>query len=315
MRLGKLTSSELERLVLSKIGVSRPEAVLSAAVGEDCAAIRADGFILLSSDPITVKMPPETLGGLCVYVACNDIACNGGEPIALLLTLIIPAAAEDPEGVIDKIMTAAAAAAKRVRVDIVGGHTEFSDAVTRPLVCATAVGKTARLLKKTGLAEGDGLFITKRAGIEGAMLLEGGIILDESLSVIPECAVLRQIQSVTAMHDVTEGGVLGAAAELCEGANRGAVIYQSAVPVPPRTANLCRKNGIDPLRLISSGALLFTASDDAPVSALGAAGIPCARIGEITADGGVILVRTDGGREQIFTEADGLFKAKGGVAL
>jgi Hydrogenase maturation factor len=138
MRAGKLSSSELNEAVFSNTAPTRAEVLLSSRLAEDCAAVQSDGVILLTTDPITAA--GKNLGKLAVLVSSNDIVASGGEPFCCLLTIIAPPTADVSD--IAEIMADARAAAAGVNADIVGGHTEFSDAVTRNVVSCTMLGKT-----------------------------------------------------------------------------------------------------------------------------------------------------------------------------
>lgn len=318
MRFGKLSAEQLQKFVLDKLPHTRREVVLSAAQGEDCAAAKTDEFVLFSSDPITAAMPCDRLGELVVSVCCNDIVACGGEPFALMLTVIVPPSATEKD--IDEIMSAAAAKAASVNVDIIGGHTEFSDCVTRPIVSGTAIGKAARLVKKSALKDGDRLYVTKTLGMEGTtIIVDGGkesLTAEEQkicesyrngLSVEKEGAILRDCPSVSIMHDVTEGGIIGAVAEVCLGCGKGARIYESKFPVSDFTKRLCDKYSINPARLISSGSMLFAASDVEPVKKLTAAGVEVTEIGAVS-DGEVLLVQADGKETAVKPETDDMYK-------
>lgn len=323
MKLGKLTTEELQRNVMDLIGRRRPEVLMSAALGEDCAAIDFDDTVLVSSDPITAVVEPEKIGALCISVCCNDVAANGGIPVAVTLTLIMPpeCGAED----VGVIMRGAEARAKQLNVDIVGGHTEFSDCVVRPVVSGTALGKVKRLIRKSGLAAGDELFVTKQLGLEGTCIL-ADIVKPEltvsereklesfnaSLDVTAESLALSGLSCVTMMHDVTEGGILGAVKEVCLAAGLGAEIYEELMPIDKLTLRLCRDAGVDPLRLISSGSMLAAVrgSADVAVRALKDKGIAFTRIGSVVS-GSVTLNRRGGVRENIDVLPDELYKFSG----
>lgn len=324
MKSGKLTTDELNDNVISLLSKTRPEVLLSAALGEDCAALKIDDTVLISSDPITAVTELDKLGALCVNVCCNDVAANGGTPVAMTVTVIMPPSySADDVGV---IMRGATARAREVNVDIVGGHTEFSDCVTRPIVSGTAIGRTQRLIKKSDLKAGDRLFVTKSLGLEGACIL-ADVIKDKitlnadeekklerfnsSLDVVKESKALSGLKSVTMMHDVTEGGILGAVAEVCLSAKVGAVVYEDKMPVDALTAKLAELVSVNPLRLISSGSMLVAASDGAEVvAAMEKAKIEFHEIGEVTG-GGVVLVKKNGERETIDILPDELYKFSG----
>lgn len=322
MKLGKLTTDELNKYVISLLHKNRSEVLLSSAIGEDCAALDLKDVIVVSSDPITAVAEKEKLGALCVNVCCNDVAANGGEPVAMTITLIMPpsCSAED----VGVIMKGAVKRADELNVDIVGGHTEFSDCVVRPVVCGTAFGKAAKVICKSGLKKGDLLFVTKKLALEGTCLLadilkpdlddderKKLVLFNSQLDVVPESTLLKTLPQVSMMHDVTEGGILGAVAEVCFLNGLGAEIWEDKMPLDPLTVKLCARYGVNPLRLISSGSMLVALSgSETAEKVMKAAGIEFTCIGKVT-EKGVVLVHIDGTREKIDVLADELYKFSG----
>ena len=270
LRLGKLDNDDLERLVLTKFHRVRPESLSSPTIGQDCATLDLGGdLIVLSCDPITSASVAH-LGRLTVHVSCNDAAAAGAEPVGLLVTLLMP-----PSGTMEQISRIAddlSAAAQLANVDILGGHTEVTDAVTRAVTSATVVARQARSAALRGMRPGDEIVMTKWAAVEGTSILaedfaERLSTLPESLlasarafasqlSIVAESKIATQ-NGASAMHDVTEGGVLGAAWELGY-ANGCAVEIESAkIPIREETRQICAALGLNPLRLIGSGSLLI----------------------------------------------------------
>lgn len=299
MRTGKLTNSELRRIVLSQLGENLSDVVLGAGVGEDCAAIRfGEEACVLSTDPITAA--GSKLGQLAVQVSLNDIAAVGAEPLGVLLTVLAPidATAED----IGAVVRDAAREAAAQGLQIIGGHTEVTDAVRRMVLSSTVVGrvKFGELVRTGGARPGDALVMTKQAGLEGTAILARDAAealrttltepelreargLSDLLSVLPEGRIAVRL-GATAMHDATEGGVLGAAWEVAEASGLGLCLRAADIPVRPVTCKLCAALGIDPLRLISSGVMLIASPNgEALCTALRAQGIEAAVIGELTA--------------------------------
>ena len=299
MRIGKLENSELESLILSKFKRLRPESLTVPRVGEDCASLDMDGdLIVLSMDPIT-SAGDKSLGLLSVHVNCNDAICMGAEPVGLLVTLLLPP--DYPTEGIGRIADDLAAAARVAHVDILGGHTEFTDAVTRPVTCTSVVARMPRDRKLPGLQADDDLVMTKTAALEGTAILAtehadklnalSPALLREAesyfslLSVVPEGKVALE-NGVHAMHDVTEGGILGAAWEICYAGGLGLVLDKDAIPVTEATRKIAKAAGIDPLRLLGSGSLLIGCPDGKDmVEALRQAGIPAAIIGKVAEEG------------------------------
>ena len=61
------------------------------------------------------------------------------------------------------------------------------------------------------------------------------------------------------MHDPTEGGLATAVHEIAAASGLGAHIVGGSIPVLPETRAISDELGIDPLGLLSSGALLVAA--------------------------------------------------------
>jgi len=273
MEIGKLTNKDLNNLVMKHLQSKRKDVVLGSSVGEDCAAIDFGNEVcVLSTDPITGAT--ENLGKLAVNICCNDIASSGAESVGLLLTLLCPPNTTNEE--IELILRDASSEAEKLNVDIIGGHTERTSAVNRIVISGTALGRVQKeAFVRTGSAEpGDYIYMSKWAGLEGTgiIVVEKRPMLEEvltssqmieamsylnHLSVIPESEIAMK-NGVTAMHDVTEGGILGAVYEMCEASGLGCEIYHHNISVKEITEKMCDHYLINPLRLISSGVMLMT---------------------------------------------------------
>ncbi len=306
LRLGKLDNDDLDRLVLKQFRRVRAESLTAPTIGQDCAVVDLNGDLLvLSCDPIT-SASVSHLGRLTVHVSCNDAAAAGAEPVGLLVTLLMP-----PSGTMEQIAQIAgdlSAAAQLAQVDILGGHTEVTDAVTRAVTSATVIARQPRNRTLRGMRPGDEIVMTKYAAVEGttilaedfadrlssvpAELLRSARALTGQLSIVLESKIAMH-NGATAMHDVTEGGVLGASWELGF-ANACAVeIDSSKIPVREETRALCTALSLDPLRLIGSGSLLIACEDgDRLCRALAEANIPAAVIGRAIAGNTSVVDKT-----------------------
>lgn len=299
MKIGKLDNQKLNELILKKFKPSRAEVLGASAIGDDCSVLDlGQDLVVLSCDPITAAGLRD-LGRLSVYVNCNDAAAAGAEPVGLLVTLLIPPTCTEAD--LAQVADDLAAAAREIGVDILGGHTEVTDSVTRMITVSTVVARKSRTAKTAKPKLGDALIMTKWAGLEGSAILAHDYphlfsnlpqeLLQEceatgqQLSILPEARIMSRL-GISAMHDVTEGGVLGAAWELAWREGVGLCVDIDAIPILPCTKTLCKQVGIDPLRLIGSGSLLcFCADADALLAALHAQHIPAAIIGNVTENG------------------------------
>jgi len=303
LRLGKLDNDDLERLVLQKFRRVRPESLSAPAIGQDCATLDLkNDLIVLSCDPITSASSAH-LGRLTVHVCCNDAAAAGAEPVGLLVTLLLPPTSSLDE--IGRIADDLSAAAQLANVDILGGHTEVTDSVIRTVTSATVVARQARGKALAGMKPGDEIIMTKSAAIEGTTILAEDFphllvsVPDETiekarafsgkLSIVPESAIAIQF-GATAMHDVTEGGVLGAVWELAYANGCGAEVFSARIPVRAETQALCAALKLNPLRLIGSGSLLIACKDgETLVRALKSRDIEAAVIGRAIAGTACLL--------------------------
>lgn len=312
MKIGKVPENILKRSVFKQIHTKRPEVVLGAGVGEDCAAVKlADNeTLVLSTDPITGTA--QDIGRLAIQITANDLASAGAEPVGVLLTVLLPETVEEPE--LRHMMRQVEEACGAVNVQIMGGHTEVTAVVNQPLISVCGVGKVkdGRLISTAGAEPGMDILVTKWIGIEGTSILakekekelrtrfsapfvEKAQRLDAFISVVPEAAVAVQ-SGVGAMHDVTEGGIFGALWELAEASGVGLEIDMKKIPIRQETVEVCEFFGINPYQLISSGCMLMAAADgNALVRALEREGIPAAVIGKAT-DGNDRVLQNGGER-------------------
>lgn len=325
MEIGKVPENILKRSVFKKLTVRRPEVLVHAGVGEDCAVLAPSGdALVLSTDPITGTA--KEIGRLAFHITANDIASSGAELIGMLLTIIFPP--ENTEEELKQIMKDVTELAKQYKVEILGGHTEVSAAVNQTLVSVTGVGRICqdRVISTGGLKAGQDLVVTKWVGLEGSAILaaekekelmeklpadlvETARNFAELLSVVPDSRVAMEI-GVSAMHDVTEGGIFGALWEMAAASGVGLEVDLKKIPIRQETVEICEVFDINPYMLISSGAMLIgTDHGSQLVDALECAGIHAAVVGRATA-GNDRIIRN--GEERRFLEppkTDELFRA------
>ncbi|HHT51198.1 MAG TPA: AIR synthase [Eubacteriaceae bacterium] len=273
MEIGKIPNQLLEEKILSKIQPTRSEILVGAAVGEDCGVIDfGEEICVVSTDPITGAT--KDIAKLAVHISCNDVASSGVEPLAILLTILAPENTKLEE--ISQLIEEAKETAASLNVEIIGGHTEISQAVNRMVISTTCIGKGKKELMVTshGAKIGDTVIMTKWAGLEGSAILandKGKDLINtidkkwieeaksymNYISVVPEGRISGKV-GVTAMHDVTEGGLLGAIWEIAKASNVGIKIWKENIPITKATMVICNHYKIDPLKLISSGVMLIT---------------------------------------------------------
>ncbi len=275
---GKIPVDILKEVVFKNLGVKREEVALGPSAGIDGAVINVgDKSLIVSMDPITGAI--ERIGWLAVNVNANDTATFGVEPAFFFSCILLPENAN--RKIVETICAQMNKAAKNLGIDIVGGHCEVTPGLTYPIVVGCVMGLTEKgnYVTAGGAKLGDMLILTKSAGIEGTAILasDRGQQLKkvmsttmlrqaknfyDQISVVKDAMTAYKTGGVNAMHDPTEGGIAGGVHEMADASNLGVKIFEEKIPVRPETTKICEFFRIDPLQLISSGALLISAKQE-----------------------------------------------------
>ncbi|MFT5871149.1 MAG: hydrogenase expression/formation protein HypE [Clostridium sp.] len=305
MKVGKLNWDDLKQIIDDNKSVARSDVRIRSGIGEDCSVINFGEYeCVVSTDPITGA--DKNIGKLAVHINCNDIASCGVEPIGILVTILVPPTAtlEDIKNIMGEIDEET----KKLNVEILGGHTEVTAAVNRIIVSCTAIGKgrAQGAVATSGAKLGDEIIVTKLLCMEGTSIvvndhldrvrdvltnseIETAKDYVNSISVVKEGLIAGKF-GVNSMHDITEGGVLGALWEVAEASNLGFKIYNDKMPISDITHKICQKLSIDPLKFISSGSMLITATYGKDlVNKFNSEGIQATVIGKMTEDRGILV--------------------------
>ena len=329
LKPGKLPPELLAEL-LTDVGAQDPRVVVGPTVGEDCAVVdMGDRLLVAKSDPITFAT--ERVGWYVVQVNANDIACSGAEPRWFLPTVLIPASfeADDVRGLFGEI----ADACRVLGVALIGGHSEVTLGIDRPIVAGTMLGDLPdrhSMITTSGAQDGDSIILTTGIAIEGTAILAAecaeelkghgvaddtinravGYLTDPGISVVEAARALRESVRIHSLHDITEGGVVTALREVASASDLGVVFEAESTPVLPECEEICAALGIDPLGLLGSGALLATMpSIEAPraLRALDRIGVSGWEIGQmIERELGMWLIDRHGEHEMPEFERDEL---------
>ena len=330
LKTGKLDSDLLKALVFDKITYRSSDVKVRPGIGEDCAVMDFDGYeCVMSTDPITAAV--NEIGRLAIHITCNDIASNGVRPLGIMLAVMLPEGTTEKD--VEQIMGQAAETADALKVEIIGGHTEITPAVKQPVIVSTAIGKTLSGSSQSGsiMAEGDLIMMTKSVGLEGCGIIAcdherhlKSLLTTEEIeraksfldlvSVVSEGVAAGRV-GTHGMHDITEGGILGAVWEMCQISRMGAELWEQRIPIEPETKKICSFFHIDPLRLISSGSMVIIVSRekrDAMEQAMKEAGVSCAVIGKIREESyGIRLLSEKDSTEVAPPSADEIYKVVG----
>lgn len=306
LSLGKLPPDVMERYLFGMTGAKSARVVVEPSLGLDFGVLRigrsGGRYLIVSSDPITGVS--ERAGWYAVNVSANDVATSGNRPEFLQSVILLPEDASEED--VKSLSSEMHSTAKGLGIAIVGGHTELTPGLHRPIVVTTAFAVADSYATAAGAREGDALMMTKTAGVEGTAILgmdprfngrlgrgtvAGAKRYLDMLSVVEEAVGAYETGAVHAMHDCTEGGVLGAVYEMATASGLGLQVSRAKIPVAPETRAICSTLRVDPLKLISSGTLLISVEEgkeELVEAAVAESGSVATRIGRFN-EGKVLL--------------------------
>ena len=313
---GKLPN-ELLHEFLFQFEIEDPSVIVKPGVGEDTAAVDVENeqVLILKSDPITFAT--DSIANYAVLVNANDIATSGAIPRWFLTSLMFPVGTS--ASCIRQVMAELSEVCRDHHITLCGGHTEITDAVTRPVVTGMMTGTVRRvdLIDKANVSSGQRVLLTKAVAVEGTAIIArefGKRLADlgmrtveiekcrnflDDISILDEAAAARTIDGVTAMHDVTEGGLATALEELSIATGQRIRVRTDSIPIFPETQRIGELLDIDPLGLIGSGSLLIccrTADANVLVKRLETQNISVSTIGMTVGSGQGIEAEDESGK-------------------
>ena len=276
LKLGKLPNNLLKKL-LKRLTITDPRVLQGPGIGEDTAHISfGNKTLIVKSDPITFAT--DNLGWYALNVNANDIATSGAVPRWFTATVLLPEGVT--EEYVEDLFGQLESAARELNVSLIGGHTEVTLGLDHPIICGTIFGEihASKALTTSGAKEGDAVLMYGFGGIEGTSILASevepqliklgmskekvkkakGLLVHPGISVVKPALAAAATGLVSSMHDATEGGISTALNELCMASGNGISIEKRRIPFLDETTEICDLLEIDPLGLISSGALLMT---------------------------------------------------------
>ena len=316
---GKLPLEFLQAL-LHRYTASDERLVAGPRIGEDVAVIdMGDRYMVVKTDPITFAT--DQIGWYAVNINANDVATSGARPLWMLNTVLLPESDTTPE-LVESIFRQLHDACVQLGITLVGGHTEVTWGLDRPIVVGVLIGEVdrERLVTTAGAQVGDSVLLVKGIPIEATaiiareksreLLARGydqafvsraqSYLYDPGISVVEAAGIAADHTGVHAMHDPTEGGLATGLHELAYAAGTGLCLYADRVPVLREGGQLCDEYGLDPLGVIASGALVVAVDPlqmESLVRQYTCAGIPCTHIADLLRqDEGLYMLR--GGQRQ-----------------
>ena len=312
LRSGKLPPAQLDELLRTVVHRD-PRVLVGPAVGRDAAVIDLGGGRLLVAKTDPVTFATEHIGWYAVHVNANDVACMGARPAWFMASALLPPGA--PDTLPASIFAQLREACEELGVELVGGHTEVTVGLDRPIIAGTMLGEASpdEIILGQDIAPGDTLLLTKGVAIEGtallareaaAQLIAAGLdratigrarelLFRPGISVVRDAAALCAALRPRLLHDPTEGGVATALFEMAAATGMTLRIEGDAIPVLDETRAVCEALGLDPLGLLASGALLAIVPEPdggTALAALSDAGVEARRIGAVESGGPKVIM-------------------------
>jgi len=331
-KIGKIDTEIFKNFLLPRLGKSDPSVIVPPATGIDAGVIDLhDGRVMvIAEDPIFALpgQPLEMFGWYTVHIGASDVAVMGVAPQYMTYSLLLPP--ETPDADFRTIVDSIHKAACDLGIAIVGGHTGYYPGFAAPTIGGVTVFSIAdkdSIVTPAGAQPGNVVILTKGPAIETAGILsvlrEGDLkdypadlvkkaqALCLQMSVVKDALVAKKAGGVSAMHDATEGGVIGGLFEIADASGVGMIIDESQFIYPDEVRIVCEAFSIDPVAAIAEGSLLITAQPEyssAILEALKNQGIDASVIGTVTADHRTrIMTRRDGSTEILAVPAQDPF--------
>ena len=309
---GKIDRTFFAERIAPRLGAERDDVALGPTAGVDFGLLDLDGTgLAVATDPISVlpALGFERAGRFALHVALSDVAVAGVVPSHLAISFSLPESITDEQ--FDALWGAIHEECRDLGISVLTGHTARYPGAEFPWVgAATAMGvcDPAAVVRPDGARPGDRLLVTRGPAVETAGLFaslypeelgerglspetvaEAATGLDEA-TLVRDAVTAAETREVTAMHDATEGGLLGAFCEMAGSAGVRFEIEHAAAPMRSGVDAVCAALGIDPWKSTSSGTLVLAVAPedaDAVRAAIERRGTPVAEVGKVVEGSGV----------------------------
>lgn len=327
MKTGKVPVNILKRSIINEIKQKNKEVFKGAGVGADYALLRLKALEDIVVTTNIYEASNSLSAALAVYKAGNNMACSGAILIAVTVSMTLPVEFQESE--LKAYMKAMDDAAEKLQVEIAGGDTRISENVQVPILTVTGIGRVSaeNSMEERKVCAGQELVVSKWIGMEGALLIANAkeeelqnrypyAMLDRVMAMEHEMTVLLEAATavkseVSAMHDLSEGGILGGLWEFAGKHGVGLEIDIKKIPVKQEVIEICEYFELNPYALRSGGSLLMAVNNGSNlVWELNKLGIEASVIGRITDGNDRIIRNQEETRYLDLPQADEIYKMK-----
>ena len=316
MKIGKVSQTVLKRSILKPLQFHREESILNPSVEEMCYGIEVAADEQVISANAVLYGDEKDLGVFALAQVMNDLATRGAKPVGASVHIMLPPYAYESrlKAMVEYVEQAGSARG----VQIVCAKAEVSPVIQKAIVYVNGLGvvKKGELLQSSmGKADQD-IVLLKWIGLEGTFRVMRE--KEEALAKRFVSTFLNQIKNlepqifsekellfakefgVSAMHQITSGGILAALWEMSESSNVGLEVDLKKMAIKQETVEVCEFCHLNPYQLTSVGSvLIFTDRGEELVSAFAEQGVQAAVLGKTTVDTARVIL---GGEEKRFLD-------------
>lgn len=286
---GKIHDEFFKSFIFPYCGSKRPEVVVPPQFGVDVSLVALpNGFeMAVTSDPLSLI---PTLGlresaWLSVCLMANDMATTGKAPLYAQFVLNLPQTLSTEE--FETYWHHIHAFCAEMGTAITGGHTGRYEGINTTIAgggTMTTIAPAGAMLTSKGACEGDVIVVTKSSALIATSILAlsfpetvknrcGTEVQQKAAALFYETSALKaglvaaslnekEGKAVTAMHDVTEGGILGAIYEMAMASGCGVLVQEAMLPTGDVQRQVCRAFHIDPHFSIGAGSMIIAAKKE-----------------------------------------------------
>jgi hydrogenase expression/formation protein HypE len=292
--LGKITSGGFEEIILPRCGRPRSEVKSGPAFGVDVSLVDIGGGVglALTSDPLSLipSLGLQESAWLSVHLMANDMGTTGFAPMYAQMVLNLPPGLSKPD--FTTYWNYIHEYCNDIGVAITGGHTGSIEGQNSTIAGGGTMLLTAPLnnvLLSHKANVGDVIIVTKECALSSSAILAmcfpetvknklGKEVYDQACALfyqtssLPDALIAsgkeEPYHEVTAMHDVTESGVLGAVYEMAVASGNGVRIHNRLLPQGNAQESICGLFGIDSRFCIGAGSMVMAIKREAAPNVL-----------------------------------------------
>lgn len=294
MSLGKISNGGFEEIILPRCGSPRNEVLSGPAFGVDVSLVNIGGGIglALTSDPLSLipSLGLQESAWLSVHLMANDMGTTGFAPMYAQMVLNLPPGLSKAD--FTTYWNYIHQYCDSIGVAITGGHTGSIEGQNSTIAGGGTMLLTAPvqdILLSHKARAGDVIIVTKECALSSSAILAmcfpetvknklGKEVYDQACALfyqtssLPEALIASgtttPYHEVTAMHDVTEGGVLGAVYEMAVASGNGVRIDNQLLPRGDTQESICNLFGINSRFCIGAGSMVMAVNKVAATNVL-----------------------------------------------